>query len=127
MILTGGGFNTPLSRLLSESVVSVDECIRDGVSVCVWLCSVVGVDICIYLILTGGGFNTPLSRLLSESVVSIDECIRDGVSVCVWLCSVVRSCATQDDVNRDYVPTPTTSPGINCPSHLRPSRTYPKL
>ena len=46
---------------------------------------------------------------------------------CLWLCSVVPSCATQDDVNKAYVCTPTTSPRINRPPHLRPSRTYPEL
>ena len=30
---------------------------------------------------------------------------------------MVRSCATQDDVNKDYVCTPTISPGINRPPH----------
>ena len=35
----------------------------------------------------------------------------------MWLCSVVRSWATQDNVNRDYVCTLTTSPGMNRPLH----------
>ena len=85
----------------------------------------------------GDGFNTPLSRLLPDaesfvvSVVSVVVCFvvvsyRRSVW-CVWLCSVVRSCATQDDVNKDYVCTPTKSRGINRPPHLRPSRIYPEL
>ena len=35
----------------------------------------------------------------------------------MWLCSVVRSCATQDAVNKDDVGTPTISAGINRPPH----------
>ena len=35
----------------------------------------------------------------------------------MWLCSVIRSCATQDDVNKDNVCKPTVSPGINRPPH----------
>ena len=31
---------------------------------------------------------------------------------------MVRSCPTSDDVNKDYVCTQTTSPGINFPPHL---------
>ena len=45
----------------------------------------------------------------------------------MWLCSVVRSCATQDDVNKDHVCTPTISPGINRPPHLRSPRKYREL
>ena len=45
----------------------------------------------------------------------------------MWLCSVVRSCATQDDVNKDHVCTVTTPPRINRSPHLGPSRIYPEL
>ena len=45
----------------------------------------------------------------------------------MWLSSVARSCATQDDVDKDNVCTPTISPGINRPPHLRPSRIHLKL
>ena len=69
----------------------------------------------------GDGFSTSLSRLLPESVVSVVS------FYCVWLCSVVRLCATQDDVNKDYVCTPTKIMCVNRPPHLRPFRTYPKL
>ena len=66
----------------------------------------------------GDGFNTSLSRLLPDSdplqtSVYKRESIRDRV----WLCLVVRSCATQDDVNKDYVCTLTTSLEINRPPH----------
>ena len=35
----------------------------------------------------------------------------------MWLSSVARSCATQDDVNKDNVCTPTISPEKNRPPH----------
>ena len=81
------------------------------------------------------GFNTSLFRLLYFCIVPTSHllgcccrCYRVVVSVwCVWLCSVARSCATQDDFNKEYVCILTTSLEINRPPHLRPSRIYPEL
>ena len=80
------------------------------------------VDIGIYLILTqGDGFNT-------FTLVSYRYVVITLLSVWyVWLCSVVRSCATHDDVNRDYACALTTSMETNRPPHLRPSRISPEL
>ena len=91
-----------------------------------------GVDISIYVL---QGRVDSIPRCLSFC-----NCTVPGVSLCrsisnltgrcvrcVWLCSVVRSFATQDDVNKGYVCTLTTSPGINRPPHLRPSRARPDL
>ena len=70
----------------------------------------------------GDGFNISLSRSLHCTVPIVSQCrcvleresIRDSVC-CVWLSSVARSCATQDDVHKDYVCTLTTSPGYKSP------------
>ena len=79
----------------------------------------------------GDGCNTSLFKILYLCCIHghfVVVVIVSVVSVwCVWLCSVVRSCATQDDANKDYVCTLTTSLEINRPPHLRSSRIYPEL
>ena len=74
----------------------------------------------------GDGCNTSLSRLGHYNChLSIG---RSFVSVwCVWLCSVVRSCATQDDVNKCCVCILATSLEINRlphPDHLAYTQSF---
>ena len=70
----------------------------------------------------GDGFNTSLFKISYLNCTHGHLVVAVVVSVVsvwyVWLCSVARSCATQDDVNKDYVCTLTTSLEINRPPHL---------
>ena len=61
-----------------------------------------------------GGFNTPLSRLLHCTMHA--ESVLFCVSVLGCVLGVL-SCPTSGDVNKDYVCTLLTPPGINHPPH----------
>ena len=64
---------------------------------------------------------------LMWSVVGVCACSNyTWVRLRSW-CSVVRWCTTSDDVNKDYMCTLPTSPRINRPPHLKPSRARPEL
>ena len=66
----------------------------------------------------GDGLNTSLCRFYTVPTSHLSVLV--SVVVVVWrvkLSSVARSCASQDDANRDYVRTPIMSSGIDRPPH----------